>query len=478
MVKIDMFKKYILIAFSLMHQISGNTNSVKTQKINTKNSSQKHSNVELNYILNGSIKTIDEWVSEVVKSDHYIQYIKSKLAASRARNASQVIAFLPSFETSLAINHKYSENGQPTNNKLKMKLDSKTFTVNWLKLKGTIISDIAAAKIKSKADLEEYWHDWSKFCLDEVIKVLIEWIAQKATVQLRMRVVETRKHLVKQVKARIQTGTMSMTDLHSAEGNLSTSETELFIDQNKEKVLKHKLREFAAEMPLPDKIGFIPNLGSWEENRANILSKSHKLLHLYHTKRHTVADAATKISSVLPNVQISSVSSNTKRGSDKLENTKSFQISATHHLGFENITNTIEGGKAINAAKYQYLHEVRKVISEGYEAFANLENSKKELKMHQKSLSHYESALRSKKLMFLNDIDLNNKRKIHIDDIIYAQNDVSFGCTKTIDAYKKAAQFYYTLLHLQGELANQIGNRKASNRQFKKHIQRLQTFNN
>ncbi len=456
-----MLKKYLpfaLFAFSLQAD--------KSQK------NIKHKNIELNYIINGSITEIENWVAEVVKSNNYTKYIRHRLSAAKSNNTAKIVSYLPSINSTLNKNHLYKVGNISEKNKFKNSWDYKKVSLNLLSLKSTSIGDIFSAGIKSKVDLEEYWNEWSKFCLEELIENLVEWIAQKAIVKLNLRITSSRKNLLKQVKARIQTGTMTKADLHSAEANLSTSETELFVAQNKEKVLRHKLMEFKAHK-MPDKIGQIPNYGNWNSNKLQILKKSPTLLNLYHIKRHSMAQGSSKLMVGLPNINISVSAEKSPKNFTNNKWNKSVNISLEHHIGLDTIATMMEGSKTIKAARFKYLDDVRKTIANGYEIFSNLQNSQRELEMHQKSLTHHEEALRSKNLMFQNDIELQNKRKVFIDDVIYAENNVSFACSKTIETYKNAVKLYFKLLHLKGELANKIGNRRNINKNITSHINQL-----
>ncbi|QEK38447.1 TolC family protein [Candidatus Cytomitobacter primus] len=458
---------------SLIANKSNNNNKINAYKAKNK----QYNNKELNFISSGDISAIEEWASQVIQSDNYVKYIRAQLSASKAKNASSILSFLPSIDSQLTTQHKFMYDGKSIpNNKFRAKWHNKQVQVHLLKIKNSIITDIAAANIKSKADLEEYWSNWSKFCLEEVVETLIDWICQKATVNLKNRIVQSRRHLVKQIKARIQTGTMNISDLHTAEAELSNSEIELFVNQNQEKVLRHKLEVLSPGTKLPEQVGSIPHYGNWDTNKTKILFGSHDLKKEYYSKKHIIASSGSGIMNMLPSFNLDTTYSrksgeySATHGRTGAKWQGSIDLSLTHHLGLDSMSKMIEGGQNINAAKLKYLESVRKTITAGYNVFANLENSKKELQMHNKSLNHHEAALKSKKSLFLNDIDLAGKRRISIDDVIMAENSVLYAYTRTIDAYQKTTKGYFKLMHMRGELANRIGNRKVINKSFEKSV--------
>ncbi|QEK37797.1 TolC family protein [Candidatus Cytomitobacter indipagum] len=463
-----------------------NTNTTANVKKHSNQSRKRdaYHKSELSFISSGDIKQIEDWASKVVASNNYVKCIRAKFVSKNAKNIADIMAFFPSVDVSLSHQHVFRENGANAKKVFDAKWHNKEVKVNLIQLKNSMITDIAASGMKSKADLEEYWKEWSKFCLEDVISNLIDWIAQKSIVRMKQNIVNSRKSIVRKIDLRIQTGVMNVSDLYSAQSELATSEAELFIAQNKAKVLRNKLDDISGGIEPPQQIGVISEYGNWEENKSSILRNSHDLKQEYYMRKHKIAKGSSNVlGGTLPNLGIE-MSFNKKSdhhtfGSNPLKKWRgSFDLSLSQHIGLDNIPRIVSGSKGVVAARLEYLEAVRKTITAGHEVFADLENSAQELKMHRRALEIHEKSLRVKRELFFNDLELQGKRRLSIDDVIYAEGNVTYGHNKTIEAYQKAAKSYFTLMHMKGELARRIGNRKNSNKSFENSVKQAQIKRN
>lgn len=455
---------------SLTH--AGKSNNAKIKQV-------KHDKSELGFISSGDIKQIEDWAAKVIKTNNYAKYIRAKFVSDQAKNIADIMKFFPSVDTTLSNQHVFRENGRYTNRPYDMTWHNKDILINLLQIKNSVITEVAASGLTMKANLEEYWLEWSKFCLEDVIFNLIDWIAQKSTVNMKQRIVNSRKSIVNKIQARIQTGIMNVSDLYSAQSELATAETELFIAKNKERVLRNKLDDISGGIEPPQHIGEIPSCGDWEENKMRILRGSHDLQTRYYKRKAKMASNSSNMLNVLPSVGVGvRFDKRDNRPQYRAKQPRkwrgSFELSMNHHFGLDTLPKVIQGSAGVKAARLEYLEAVRNTITAGHEIFADLQNGMQELKMHKKALDIHEKSLRVKRELFFSDLELQGKRRISIDDVIYAEGNVTYAHTKTIEAYQKAAKNHFKLMHMIGDLANKIGNRKYVNHGFESSVEMLQ----
>ncbi|USO00582.1 MAG: TolC family protein [Alphaproteobacteria bacterium] len=419
---------------------------------NVENKSIK--NPELNSILTGDFSQLKSFVKAAASSSQFKKLLQEKFNNALISNVIKMMVVNPKITSDIRIG-KVVFDGEKQSNTGKTSYNSYV-DANLAEFNLNKISEMTEASSRIKEQKHELKESLSKFCLEEILEVLIDYIISNKKVKLRERITKSKLHSLNQVKARIEAGSMNNSDLYSAEADLASSKMELYVEQQKENILREKLESLSLDAHVPTSIGKIKPTKSWEQTKLEILSGSHLLQKAKSSKTADIARTFATITNLAPSVTLGLYfrreSTAYTRATAGAKWSGETYLGIRHSIGLNSITQLAEGTYARNAARFKLLEEVRKAILAGKETFLSCEGAKKEFTFRLATLENNERALESKKTLFFNSVDLPSQRKVSIDDLQLQENNVVNACCSTLDALGRAFKSHFKLKHMRGTL--------------------------